>query len=127
MQTRPESFINFPDGFDFHLTPEAVGNISKKEVLEYIIENARHVTTYHLPGEEKLIAFHEEGGTPLVMEHDGKPYEIMATLEDPSRREHAIYDTMDTCTLVGYNAEFRIAGNCIVATIEDFPQDTGWF
>lgn len=51
----------------------------------------------------------------------------MAIMEDPSRREHAIYDTMDACNLIGYNAEFRIAGNCIVVTIEDFPQDTGWF
>ena len=127
MQTRPESVINFPGGFDFHLAPETMGNISKKEVLERITKNASHVTTYHLPGEEKLIAFHEEDGTPLEIKHNGKSYEIMATMEAPSRREHAIYDTMDACNLIGYNAEFRIAGNCIVATIEDFPQDTGWF
>lgn len=128
MNTLPESVINFPGGVEFHALVDIVPGMTEKDVADFIVANAKHVTTTYTPNDKKRrFTFHEGNGTPLEIEYKGESYEVSAYLQYPNRGEAAIYDLMDVHNLVGYNAEFDTAGRYLYINIEHFPQDTGWF
>ena len=128
MNTFPESVLNFPGGVEFHALVDIVPGMMETDVENFIIENAKHVTTTYTPADKKRrFTFHDGNGAPLESEYKGESYEVSASLQYPDRGEAAIYDLMDVHNLVGYNAEFDTAGRYLYINIEHFPQDTGWF
>jgi len=128
MNTLPESVINFPGGIEFYALVDIVPGMAEKDVCDFIVENAKHVTTTYTPDDKKRrFTFHDGNGAPLEIEYKGKSHEVSAYLQYPDRGEAAIYDLMDVHNLVGYNAEFDTGGFYLRINIEYFPQDTGWF
>ena len=128
MNTLPESVINFPGGVEFYALVDIVPGMTEKDVRDFIVANAKHVTTtYTMDDKKRRFTFHDGNGAPLEIEYKGESYEVSAYLQYPDRGEAAIYDLMDVRNLVGYNAEFDTAGFYLCINIENFPQDTDWF